>query len=202
MPARHIQVRWRGRLSAGLRSARHSSGGVSLIFPGLLKLLDVVLVGGALGAPVSVVGGPGLVIPAPVALADDPGQDVHFVVELRRELRADEVGRARPFAPGDELHVVAVAAVLGSQRGALQGQHGADAIPGCGFVDVQLLPGPAGVLPAEVLALDAVEDVRCAVGHLRGVGAGATGQVVDHLVHVLLEELALAAHPALTAVRV
>ena len=194
-------MRRRRRLSAGLRSARHSSG-VPLILPGLLKLLDVVLVGGALGAPVSVVGGPGLVIPATVALADDPGQDVHFVVELRRELRADEVGRARPFAPGDELHVVAVAAVLGSQRGALQRQHGADAIPGCGFVDFQLLPGPAGVLPAEVLALEAVEDVRGAVGHLGGVGAGAAGQVVDHLVHVLLEELALAAHPALTAVRV
>ena len=151
-----------------------------------MKLLDVIFVGGALRALLSVVGRPSLVIPAPVALADDPGQDVHFVVELGGELSADEVGRPRPFAPGDKLHVVAVATVLGSQRGALQGQHGANAIPGCGFIDLQLLLGPAGVLPAEVLALDAVEDVSCAVGHLGGVGAGAARQVVDHLMHVFL----------------
>lgn len=76
--------------------------------------------------------------------------------------------------------------MLGGQCGALQGQHGANAVPGRGLVDLQLLLGPAGILPAEVLALDAVEDVGRAVGHLGGVGAGAAGQVVDHLVHVLL----------------
>lgn len=42
------------------------------------------------------------------------------------------------------------------------------------------------ILPSEVLALDAVKDVSCAVGHLSRVGAGAAGQVVDHLVHVFL----------------
>lgn len=164
----------------------YTRGGISLVLPGLLELLDVVFVRGALRALLSVVGRPRLVVSAPVALADNPGQDVHLVVELGRELGADEVGRPRAFAPGDELHVVAVATVLGCQRGALQGQHGADAVAGRGLVDLQLLLGPAGVLPAEVLALDAVEDVRRAVGHLGGVGAGAAGQVVDHLVHVLL----------------
>lgn len=159
---------------------------VSLILPGLLELLHVVLIRGALCALLSVVGRPSLVIPAPVTLADNPGQDVHLVVELRGELGADEVGRARPLAPGDELHVVTVAAVLRRQRGALQGQHGADAVPGRGLVDLQLLLGPTGVLPAEVLALDAVEDVSRAVGYLSGVGAGAAGQVIHHLVHVLL----------------
>lgn len=164
---------------------KHQSG-VSLILPGLLELLDVIFIRGALRAFLSVVGRPGLVIPAPVALADNPGQDVHFVVELRGELSADEVRRPCPFAPGDELHVVAIATVLGSQGSALQGQHGADAVPGRGLVDLQLLLGPTGILPAEVLALDAVKDVGCAVGHLGGVGAGAAGQVIDHLVHVLL----------------
>lgn len=159
---------------------------VSLILPGLLELFDVVLVRGALCALLPVVGRPRLVVPAPVALADDPGQDVHFVVEFSGELCAYEVGRAGPFAPGDELHVVTIATVLGSQRGAFEGQHGADAVPGRGLVDLQLLLGPAGVLPAEVLALDVVEDVGRAVGHLRGVGAGAAGQVIDHLVHVFL----------------
>lgn len=57
--------------------------GVSLILSGLLKLLDIIFVRGALCALLSVVGRSGLVIPAPVALADNPGQDVHFVVELR-----------------------------------------------------------------------------------------------------------------------
>ena len=61
----------------------NNRGGVSLILSGLLKLLDIIFVRGALCALLSVVGRPGLIIPAPVALADNPGQDVHFVVELR-----------------------------------------------------------------------------------------------------------------------
>lgn len=41
-----------------------------------------------------------------------------------------------------------------------------------------------------------------AVSHLGRVDTRAAGQVVGHLGHVLLQELALAVHPTLTAVRV
>lgn len=57
-------------------------GGISLILPGLLELLDVIFIRGALRALLSIVGRPGLVVSAPVTLADDPGQDVHLIVEL------------------------------------------------------------------------------------------------------------------------
>lgn len=158
----------------------------ALVFPGLLELLNVVLIRRALCALLSIIGRPGLIIPAPVALADDPGQNVHFVVELSRELGADEIGRACPFAPGDELHVITIATVLGSQCGTLQGQHRADAVPGSRLVDLQFLFGSTSILPSEVLALDAVKDVGRAVSHLSGVGTRTAGQVVDHLVHVFL----------------
>lgn len=68
---------------------------------------------------------------APVSFAQDPWKYVHLVMELRRELRADEVGRSGTFAPGDELHVLVVAAVLRGERGAVERQHGAHAEP-CG----------------------------------------------------------------------
>lgn len=174
----------------------------ALEFPRLFELLVVVLVLGVVWALLPVVGRPGLVVPAPVALADDPGQDVHLVVQVGRELGADEVGRAGPLAAGDELHAIVVAAVLCRQRGGLQRQHGADAVAGTGLVDLQLLFRAAGVLPAEVAARGSVVDVGRAVRHLGRVGARAAGQVVGHLGHVLLQEVALAVHPALTAVGV
>lgn len=61
----------------------NTRGGISLILPGLLELLNVVFIRGALRALLSIVGRPGLVIPAPVSFADNPGQDIHLVVELR-----------------------------------------------------------------------------------------------------------------------
>lgn len=145
----------------------------ALVLPGFLELFNVILIRRAFCALLSVIGRPGLIIPAPVTLADDPGQNVHFVVELSRELGADEIGCACPFAPGDELHVVTIATVLGSQGSTLQREHRADAVPGSRLIDLQFLFGPASILPSEVLALDAVEDVGGAVGHLSGVGAGA-----------------------------
>lgn len=108
----------------------------ALVLPGFLELFNVVLMRRALCALLSVIGRPGLIIPAPVTLADNPGQNVHFVVELSRELRADEIGCACPFAPGDELHVVTIATVLGSQCGTLQGQHRADAVSSRRLVDL------------------------------------------------------------------
>lgn len=159
---------------------------IALVFPGLLELFNVVLIRGAFCALLPVIGRPGLVIPTPVTLADDPRQNIHFVVELSGELGADEIGCACPFASGDELHVVPIATVLGSQGGTLQGQHRADAVPGSRLVDLQFLFGSTSILPSEVLALDAVKDVSRAVSHLSGVGTGTAGQVIDHLVHVFL----------------
>lgn len=171
-----------------------------LEFPSFFKLFVVVLVLRVVGTLLPVVRRPGLVVAAPVSFADDPGQDVHLVVQVGRELRADEVGRAGPFAARDELHVVVVAAVLRRQRGGLQRQHGADAVTRRGLVDLQLLLRPAGVFPAEVPARGGVVDVGRAVRHLGRVRAGAAGEVVCHLGHVLLQEVALAVHPPLAAV--
>lgn len=160
----------------------------------------VVLVLRVVGTFQPVVWRPGLVVAAPVSFADDPGQDVHLVVQVGGELRADEVGRAGPFAASDELHVVVVAAVLRCQCGGLQRQHGADAVTGRGFVNLQLLLWPAGVLPAEISSREGVVYVCSAVRHLSWVGARAAGEVVGHLGHVLLQEVALAVHPSLAAI--
>lgn len=121
-------------------------------------------------------------------------------MQVSGELRADEVGRTCPFAPGDELHAVVVAAVLGRQRGGFQREHGADAIASSGFVDLQLLLWAAGVLPAEVAPRCGIVDVCGAVGHFSWVKAGAAGKVVGHFAHVFLEELTLAVHPTLATV--
>ena len=64
-----------------------------------MELFDVVLIRRALCALLSVIGRPGLIISAPVTLADNPGQNIHFVVEFSRELGADEIGSACPFLP-------------------------------------------------------------------------------------------------------
>lgn len=146
-----------------------------------------------LGALQPVVGGSDRVEPAPVPLAQDPGQDVHLVVQLGGELGADQVRRSRPFPPRDQSHAVVVATVLLRQHGAVVGQHGADAEAGRGLVDVEPLLGAAGVPPAVRLAEPGVLDVDGAVDHLGGVGAGAAGQLGEHLVQVLLQEVIPAA---------
>lgn len=105
-------------------------------------------------------------IPAPVTLAKDPGQHVHLVVQLWRELGADEVGDPSPLATGDEAGVLIVAAVLGSQGGAVQGQHGAQAEACRWLVDVQALLGAAGIPPSEALALLLIPQVDGAVDGL------------------------------------
>lgn len=170
------------------------------IFPCFLKLLVVVFIWWVFCALLPIVGRPGLIVAAPVTFAYDPGQDVHFVVELCWEFYADQVGCPGPFAPGDQLHVVIVAAVLCCKRGALQGQHGADAVPCRGLVDLQLFLWTTCILPAEAFPLQSVVDFSSAVGNFSGVGAWAAGKVIDHFVHVFLQELALAAHPSLTAI--
>lgn len=108
-------------------------------------------------------------IPAPVTLAEDPGQHVHLVVQLRGELGADEVGHTGPLAAGDEAGVLVVAAVLGGQGGAVQGQHGAQAETRRRLVDVQALLGPAGIPPSEALALLLVPQVDGIVDGLQRV---------------------------------
>ena len=129
----------------------------------------------------------------PVPLAQDPGEHVHLVMQLGRELGADQIRRPGPFASRDQLHVVVVATVLRGQRGALVGQHGADAEAGRRLVDVQAFFGPAGIAPPIRLALLLVGDVDGAVDGLRGVAARAAGELCQNLVKVLLEEVVLAA---------
>lgn len=112
---------------------------------------------------------------APVPLAQNPGQNVHFIMQLWREFCADEVGRSGPFAPCDELHVVVIATVLSSQRGAVKREHGAHAEFGRRLVDVQALFRAAGITPPVGLAKFLVENVDGTVDNLRGVHTGATG---------------------------
>lgn len=171
-----------------------------LILLGLLQLREVLLLGGVVSTPLPVVGGPDGVVAAPVTLAEDPGQHVHLVVQLRGELGADEVRDAGPLAAGDEAGVLIVAAVLGSQGGAVKGEHGAQAEACCGLVDVQALLGAAGIPPSEAPALLLIPQVNGTVDSLQWVGAGAAGQVRQHLAQVLGEEVALAVQPLLTAV--
>lgn len=139
-------------------------------------------------------------VSAPVPFAEDPGQLVHLVVQLRGELGADEVGGPGPLAPRDQLGVLVVAAVLGGQRGTIQGEHGAQAETGGGLVDVQPFLGAAGIPPTEALALPLVSQVDGAVDRFQGVGAGAAGQVRQDFAEVFAEEVTLAVQPFLTAV--
>lgn len=175
---------------------------LQLVLLGLLQLGEVLLLGRVVGTPLPIVGRPHGMIPAPVALAEDPGQHVHLVVQLWGELSADEVGDASTLAPGDEAGVLVIAAVLGRQRRAVQREHGAQAEARRRLVDVQALLGAAGVPPAEALSLPLVPQVDSAVNGLQRVGAGAAGQVRQHLAEVLGEEVALAVQPLLAAVHI
>lgn len=138
----------------------------------------------------------------PVSLAQDPGQHVHFEVELRRELGTNEVRRACAFPPCDQLPAVAVATVLGCKSGRVTGKRRADAVACRRLVDVQPLLGTARIPPTELPAAGLIIEADHGVGHLRGVAAGATGQLRHDLMQVALQELAFAIEPLLTAVHV
>lgn len=119
---------------------------------------------------------------APVSFTQDPREHVHFVMKFRGELCADEVGCSGPFASSDELHVIVVAAVLCSQRGAVEREHRANAEPRRGLVDVQSLFGAAGISPAIGLLQLPIENVDSTVDHLGWVDARAVGQFGQDLV--------------------
>jgi len=173
---------------------------MGLEFSCLFKLFVVVLILRIVWTLLPIVWRPGLVVAAPVSFADDPGQDVHLIVQVSGELCADEVGRAGTFAASDKLHVVIIAAVLRSQRGGFEGQHGADAVAGCRLVDFKFLFWPTGIFPPEISACGGIMYICRAVRHLSWIRARAAGKVVGHLGHVLFQELALAVHPSLAAV--
>lgn len=138
----------------------------------------------------------------PVPLAQDPRQHVHLEVQLRRELGADQVRRACALPPRDQPPAIVVATVLRGEGGQVAGERRADAAARRRLVDVQALLGAAGIAPAERPAASLIVDADYGVPHFRGVGAGAAGQLGQHLVEVPLQELTLTAEPLLTAVHV
>ena len=139
---------------------------------------------------------------APVAPTEDPGQHVHLEVQLGGELGADQVGRAGALPPREQPPALVVAALLRRQRGRVAGERGADAGARRRLVHVQALGGAAGVAPPEGPATRLVGEADHRVGRRRRVGAGAAGQLGQHLVEVALEEVALAAQPLLAGVHV
>lgn len=94
----------------------------------LLQFVHEHVLVGVFWAMLSVVGRPNFVEAAPVSFAQDPRQDVHFEVELRGELSADQVRHARTFASRDQLAALAVAAVLRCQGGRVAGKCRTDAV--------------------------------------------------------------------------
>lgn len=172
------------------------------ILSGLLQFIHEHILVGVFWAVLSVVGRPHRMEATPVPFAQDPGQHVHFEVELRGELGADQVRRARAFASSDQLPAVAVAAVLCCQGGRVAGKCRTDAVARRGLVNVQAFLGAAGVAPAELAPVGLVIDTDHCVSHLRGIGARAAGQLSQDLMEVLLEELTLAVEPLLAAVHI
>lgn len=71
--------------------------------------------------------------------------------------------------------MIVIAAVLSRQRGAVEGQHGADAELGGRLIDVQPLFGAAGVPPPIGLLQLPVKNVDGVVDDLGRVDAGAVG---------------------------
>lgn len=139
---------------------------------------------------------------APVSFTQDPGQHVHFEVQLRRELCADQVGRARALPPCDQPPAVIITTLLRRQCGRVSRERRADAVACRWLVDVQALLGAAGIAPAERPAVGLVMDTDHRIGHLGREGTGAAGELGQDLVDVPLEELALAVQPLLTAVHI
>lgn len=172
------------------------------VLSSLLQLIHINILLRVLHALQSVVGRTYRVEAAPVSFAQDPWKYIHLVMELRRELGADKVGRSGTFAPRDQLHVLVVAAVLCSECGAVERQHGAHTKPCRWLVDIEALFGSAGIAPPVGLAQLLVEDVHGAVDDLGWVDAGAAGQFSQDLVEILLQEVVLAIEPLLTAVHI
>ncbi len=112
---------------------------------------------------------------APVSFTQDPWENVYFVMKVWGELCTDEVGGSGPFASSDELYVIVVAAMLCSQRGAVEGEHWANAKLCRGLVDVQPLLGATGITPAIGLLQLPIENVDSTVDHLGWVDARAVG---------------------------
>lgn len=139
---------------------------------------------------------------APVPLAQDPGQHIHFEVQLMWKLRADQVRRACAFTSRDQPSTVVVTTVLSCKSRRVAGKCWANAAAGWRLVDVQALLGAAGIAPSERSAVSLIVDADHRVCYFGRVGAGAAGQLRQHLVEVLLEEITLAIEPFLTAVNI
>lgn len=139
---------------------------------------------------------------APVSLAQDPRQHVHFEVELRWKLCADQVRRTCAFTPCYQLPAIAVTTLLRCESRRVARKRWADAVASWWLVDIQALLGAASITPAELPAMSLVIDTDHSVRHLRGEGAGAAGQLRQDLMEVPLEELTLTVEPLLTAVHI
>lgn len=172
------------------------------VFTCFLKLFVIVLLWRVLCTFLPVVRWSGFIISTPVPFANDPRQNVHFVMKLCWELYADQVGSPCSFAPCYQLHTVIIAAVLRCQGGTLQGQHGPDAVASCRLIDLQFLLWPTRVFPAKILPLVPVIDICSAVGDFSGICARTSRKVIDHFMHVLLQKFTFAAHPSFTAVSI
>lgn len=70
--------------------------------------------------------------------------------------------------------------MLGSQGGAVQGEHGAQAESSSGLIDVQALLGPTSIPPAKVLTLPLISQVDSTVNSFQGVEAGTAGQIREY----------------------
>lgn len=176
---------WRGRKS---------------VFPCFLELLVVVFIGRVFCTLLPIVWGPCFIVPAPVAFAYNPRQNVHFVMELCWEFNADKVWCTCPFPSGDQLHIIIIAAVLCCKCCAFQREHGADAVPCSGLIDLQFFLWTTCIFPAKAFPLNSIVDFSSAVCNFPGVGAWAAGKIIDHFVHIFLQELTFAAHPSFTAI--
>lgn len=172
------------------------------ILPGLLQFIHEHILMGVFWAVLSVVGRPHCMEAAPVSFAQNPWQHVHFEVELRGELSADQVRHARPFPSRNQLPALTVAAVLCCQGGRVAGKGWTDAVACRWLVNVQAFLWATGIAPAELAPVGLVIDTDHCVSHLRRVGARAAGQLSQHLMKVPLEELTLAVEPLLAAVHI
>lgn len=172
------------------------------VFPCFLKLLVIVFVWRVFCTLLPIVWRPCFIVSAPVPFAYNPGQNVHFVMEFCWEFDADQVWCTRPLPSGNQLHIIIIAAVLSCQRCALQREHGADAVSCSGLIDLQFFLWATCIFPAKVFPLNSIIDFSSAVCNFSGVGAWAAGKIIDHFVHVFLQELTFAAHPSFATISV
>ena len=172
------------------------------VFPCFLKLLVVVFVWRVFCTLLPIVWRPCFIVSAPVTFAYNPRQNVHFVMEFCWEFNADQVWCTCPFPSGNQLHIIIIAAVLCCKRCAFQREHGADAVPCSGFIDLQFFLWTTCIFPAKVFPLNSIIDFSSAVCNFSGVGAWAAGKIIDHFVHIFLQELTFAAHPSFTAISI